>query len=479
MKRLPIRSSALAAITAVVAASLSAPSMAAPSMDLPSLIAALPAGTGYTSLDLCTRTNLSGDGFAHVRDDFVAPVVQPLPSLWWISNKPGIKVSTSAFGILYPRIAAYRPGLGCTVVKNSLDEMRLRAQAFTPVSAGPASSQPWPQGDGPVEAHLLPDALRTAIDGHATTIFTPANTDPAKRTHTFALLVARNGHLVYERYAPGYQRQQPQLGWSMTKSVTAILAGLMAQDGRLALDGPVGLKQWAGTDKEKISWRHLLNMAAGLKWDETGATIPNDSYDMLFNTYDAAGYFSSKPVAYPPGTFFAYSTGASTLAMAALQEKLGGTHQQMYDYYQTRLFAPLGIQGGVIEPDYTGTPIGGARGVLRPVDWTRLGQLIANGGTWGGQRLMSSDWVDFMKAPSPANDAYAGSLWNRNWKGIPADIGARLPPDTVYFSGLLGQFVVIIPSRHLVVTHMGVSHDLQATSARLFGAIADWVDQGL
>ncbi len=464
-------------LMAVTMAAISVSSQAA-ELDLPSLIAALPAGTGYTSLDLCTRTNLSGDNFAHVRDDYVAPVVQPLPGFWFISDKPGVKVSTSAFGLLYPRIAAYRKGLGCTIVKNGLDEIRLRTQPFIPLAVAAPSAAPWPDGDGPVETQLLTSAQRALMDRNAQIIFSESGTDPAKRTNSYALLVAKAGRLVYERYASGYERQQPQLGWSMAKSLTAMVAGLMERDGRLTLDEPVGIRRWTGTDKSQVTWRHLLNMASGVQWDETGATTPNDAYEMLFNNYDAAGYFANKPMAYVPGTHFVYSTGASTLAMAALKEKLGGIHQAVYDYYQTRLLWPLGIRNGVVEPDYSGTPIGGARGVLRPVDWTRLGQLIVNGGQWHGQQLLSQEWVAFMKKPSPAEISYGGSLWTKHWTGIPAEIQARLPDDTVFFSGLFGQFVVIIPSHDLVVTHMAVSHDLQTTVTRLFSAVSDLVVQG-
>jgi CubicO group peptidase (beta-lactamase class C family) len=447
--------------------------------DFASTLVSLPAGTGFTSLDLCTRTNTSGDDFTRVRDSFVTPVVQPLPSYWSVSNKPGVNVTTSALGLVSPRTAAYRKGLGCTVVKNSFDEWLLRLQAFTPVAMPVASAAAWPAGEGLAEAGRLTPMQQNTINNLAEEIFTETATDPAKKLNTFALLVAKDGHLVFERYAPGYHRNQAQLGWSMTKSLTTLVAGVMEKEGRLRLDAPVGLKRWNYTGKAVITWRQLLSMTSGLKWDESGTANPNDVYEMLFSQYDQAAWAADKPLAATPGSSFTYSTGAHTIAMAAMKEKLGGSHQALYNYYQNKLFTPLGIRGGAIEPDYSGTPIGGARGVLRPVDWLRLGQLVANGGAWKGQQLVSPHWVQFMKTPTTANPAYAGSLWTRADNDIPPDILDYLPPDTVFFAGRHGQFVVIVPSRNLVLLRQGVAHDYPRAATQVFRTLVDLLQQGM
>jgi CubicO group peptidase (beta-lactamase class C family) len=436
------------------------------------------AGTGYTSLDLCTRVNVGNDNFVRVRDYYVVPKVRPLPVCWSIIDNPGVNVSTSAFG-LYTRIGTYRKGLGCTVVQNFQDEILLRKQPFTETPRPPISSAAWPLGEGEAETGLLTGMQMAAIDSAAAGIFTENSGNPNKMINSIALLIAKNGQLVYEHYATGYNRNQPQIGWSMTKSLTAIVAGLLENEGRIGVDDPVGLGLWAGTDKAAITWRQLLNMASGLKWDESSSATPNDVYKMLFDHYDNAAYAAGKPLAYKPGTRFIYSTGAQTIAMAAMKEKLGGTHQAIYDYYQGKLFAPLGIRDGIIEPDYSGTPIGGARGILRPVDWLRLGQLIVNNGKWNGRQLISPGWINFMKTPSPANPSYDGSIWNKTWEKIPEELQAQLPDDTILFNGIMGQFVVMIPSHNLVLVHMGVTYDYPRTIARIFGTVADLLAQGL
>jgi CubicO group peptidase (beta-lactamase class C family) len=156
-----------------------------------------------------------------------------------------------------------------------------------------------------------------------------------------------------------------------------------------------------------------------------------------------------------PGTHFVYSTGFVNIAMLAMRESLGGNAQALYDLYQRELFAPLGIRRGVIEFDASGTPNGGARGILRPVDWLRLGQLVADGGRWNDTQVLPETWVSFMTAASPADDGYGGFMWRA--PSANASVRARLPSDAVWFAGHMGQFVVVVPSQRLLVSRMGVA----------------------
>lgn len=439
-----------------------------------SLIDDLPAGTGYAAWELCSRTLVSGDDFNRVRDDYTAPKVPPLPWIWQIDAVPGQRVEVSTWLPMLEnrRIGVFRAGLGCTLVTPGTSEAQLRAQPFKPVTPVPPSSSPWPEGDGPAQTPSLSPA-RTALLARADQqMFSePAGTPLKQRFNTIALLVAQDGQLLHEQYGHGYQREQLQLGWSMTKTVTSLIAGLMHWDGKLQLDSPVGLSQWAGTPKAAITWRQLLNMAPGMAWDE-GYGGASDATEMLFSQPDQGTWAANRPLTSKPGTVFTYSTGFTNVAMLRLKQLAGGSHQAIYDYYQTRLFAPLGIRGGVIEPDAAGTPVGGARGLLRPMDWLRLGQLVADKGQWHGQSLISPDYVAFMTAASPASPEYGGALWRV--PNLPADLRGRLPADTVWFAGHLGQYVVVVPSRRLVVLRMGVAFDSKEQSKRqVFSLVAD------
>lgn len=423
-------------------------------------LADIPAGTGYAALELCTRTMVTGEAPQQVRTRYLEPRVRPLPSYWDVKRLDGKHVSVATWlpGLEHPRRAIYREGLGCTVLAPGAEEATVRAQRFAPRPAPPPpDDRPWPLGEGPVEDSRLDAADRRVIDAHAARLFDEqvAVTDGAQ-WNTTSLLVARGGHLHYERYGQGHSRQQRQLGWSMTKSLTAIIAGTLARTGKLSVAAPVGLPAWQGTPKAAITWRALLNMAPGLAWYE-GYAGASDATQMLFSEPDQGSWAADRPLTSEPGTVFNYSTGFPNIAMLRMRQMLGGSPQALYDHYQQQLLEPLGIRGGLIEVDASGTPVGGARGLLRPVDWLRLGQLLNNGGTWDGREVLAPEWVRFMLAPSPADAQYGGSLWRLPCPRIEPAVRARLPEDLVFFAGVMGQFVVIVPSADLVVLRMGVS----------------------
>lgn len=445
------------------------------SPSLTDLLKSIPAGTGYAAWDMCSRGIAVGDDVDRVKTQYTAPKVQPLPSFWFI-NDTDTKVDVSAV-FLYPRRALFRKGLGCTLItsNSSLKEAAVRAQPFRPVTpSAPNPLKPWPQGEGAAQPSALSPERRAVLANAAATMFAEASTDPTKKINTNALLVAQGGQLVYEQYAPPFNRERPQLGWSMTKTLTGLVAGVMERDGLIGLDAPVGLTRWKGTDKAAITWRQLLNMAPGLQWVEGGYGIgDDDTTKMLFSNEDQCARAADKPLVTTPGAVFNYSTGFANLAMCRLKELAGGTHQNIYDYYQRRLFAPLGIRGGYVEPDASGTPVGGARGMLRPVDWLRLGQLVANGGRWNGQAILNPSYVQFMVSPSPAYDGYGGTLWRQPTELLPADLRAKLPEDLVFFAGFQEQHIVIVPSRQLVVLRQGVAFDSDAAIRQVYQLVID------
>lgn len=444
---------------------------------LTGLLDDIPVGTGYAAQDLCTRINVSGDDYTRVRRDYVAPKVEPLPLVWNIEVLEGRWVDVYAGLPLLEnhRIAVYREGLGCTLVAGRAAAEELLEQDFEPATAPVRRDGAWPYGEDRAQPGRLSGDQAGVIQRHSDSIFREQSADPDEKHHTMALAIAMDGHLVFERYANGYHREQPQLGWSMTKSVTGLIAGLMITDGLISLDEPVGLARWQGSPKAAITWRQLLNMAPGLAWNE-GYGGESHVTEMLFSKEDQAAWAAGLPLEAEPGTTFNYSTGTAAIAMLAMKEKLGGA-QALYDYYQSRLFAPLGIRNGLIEPDAAGTPVGGSRGVLRPVDWLRLGQLVADHGVWRGERLIAKPVMDFLVAPSPASDAYGGFIWREPSDMIPAELRARLPDDLVWFAGHMGQFTVIVPSEKLVITRIGVAFDKPAARRKVFALAADLLEK--
>lgn len=450
--------------------------LSSPTSSTASLLDDIPAGTGYTAWEMCTRVIASGDDYWRVRLQYAGPKVQPLPWVWDVDYYPGAKVAVRSVVplLMHQRVAIHRRGLGCTLVPPGATEWGVRLQAIKATPSAPPNSAPWPAGDATTAAPL--GGLAAAVMAqHAQHMFTEPSPTLNKRINTTALLVAHQGALVHEQYKTGYQREQPQLGWSMTKTLTALIAGVMHTDGRLALDQPVGLRQWQTTAKAGITWRHLLNMAPGMAWSEEYEGL-SDATHMLFSEPDQGAWAADRPLTSTPGSVLAYSTGFANVAMYAMRQALGGSPQALHSYYQQRLFAPLGIRDGVIELDASGTPVGGARGLLRPVDWLRLGQLVANHGQWQGQTVIDPNYMDFLKAPSPASATYGGMIWRQPSDMIPAELRARLPQDMVWFAGHMGQFMVVVPSRNLVVLRMGVAFDKELARKQTMALAADLLE---
>jgi CubicO group peptidase (beta-lactamase class C family) len=415
------------------------------------------AGNGYSALELCTRTLVSGQSLELVQKRFVEPKVAQLPQIWKLDIQPtSVTVSATLPGMANPRTAIFRPGLGCTIVPPGTSVEAVRAQAFTLAPDLPQDDRPWPLGEAQPESAALSEPMRAKIEEHAARLFGEEDTALTMNKNTTALLVASDGKLVYERYAHELAREQPQLGWSMSKTLTAIIAGLLQRKGVIALDAPVGLPAWKGTPKESITWKQLLNMAPGIAWFE-GYGGKSDATEMLFSQADQGAWAAGLEQTSEPGTVFTYSTGFTNIAMLRMRQLVGGSAQAIYDLYQRELFAPLGIRHGVIEPDANGTPVGGARGMLRPVDWLRLGQLMANNGAWNGTPIITAEHAQFMMAASPAASEYGGFMWREDSPRIEPEVRAKMPDDMVWFAGHLGQFMLVIPSKKLVVLRMGVS----------------------
>lgn len=444
--------------------------------DASSLLDDIPAGTGYAAWDLCTRVIASGDDYWRVRLHYTGPKVAPLPWVWNVDHYPGAKVSVRTVLplIMHRRVAIHRPGLGCTLVPPGATEWGVRLQAIVATPPAQMNKSAWPVGEG-VTMGSLNAAAAQAVSAHAQRMFTEPSQDLNKRLNTTALLVAHQGSLVHEQYRAGYRREHPQLGWSMTKTVTALTAGVMHTEGRLSLDQAVALPRWQSSAKADITWRHLLNMAPGLAWTE-GYEGLSDATQMLFSQPDQGAWAADRPLTSTPGTVFTYSTGFSNVAMYAMRHLVGGSSQAIHNYIQQRLFAPLGVRNGVIELDASGTPVGGARGLLRPVDWLRLGQLVANHGSWQGRTLIDSAYMDFLMAPSPASAEYGGMIWRQPSEMIRADLRARLPQDLVWFAGHMGQFMVVVPSRQLVVLRMGVAFDKDLARDQTMSLTADLLE---
>lgn len=305
---------------------------------------------------------------------------------------------------------------------------------------------------------------------------------------TDALLVLYKGRPVVERYGEGFSPASRFLGWSMSKTVTGVLIGLLVADGRLRLDEPAPVPHWQrpGDPRGEISLRSLLQMRSGLANREGGeAHEHDDAIAMLFleGRDDMAAYAEAQPLENETGKVFDYSTATSVILADIATDTLttspspAARRAAMADYLRARLFDPLGLKSMVGEYDAAGTLEGGSMIHATARDWGRLGEFLRNGGAVRGAQILPSDWVRFMTAPSPANPAYGAQVWlNRPAADGKDELFPGQAPASLFAAvGHLGQYVIVSPAQQLTVVRLGRSSE--AERAALRPLLADLVRQ--
>lgn len=303
---------------------------------------------------------------------------------------------------------------------------------------------------------------------------------------TQALIVMRDGKVVAERYGAGIGPNTLLLSRSLGKTVTAALIGLMVSDGRLALDSLVPVDAWAqpGDPRGAITLRNLLQMTSGLQHDEDADPLyATDTVRMLMTdgAQDMAAFAEAKPLMHSPGSRFVYST-ADTMILCDLMTRMltDSVHPQarrdaMMEFVRGRLMKPAGLASLTPEFDARGTMIGGAMMHMTARDYARFGEFLRNSGRVNGHQVLSARWVAFMTSPSPRNPAYGGHVWlNRDGDDTPLFPG-RASKGLFAAIGRHGQYILVWPSRRLVVVRMGITSAEQRPELR--SALATLVER--
>jgi CubicO group peptidase (beta-lactamase class C family) len=267
------------------------------------------------------------------------------------------------------------------------------------------------------------------------------------------------GHIVAERYAPGFDATMPLIGWSMTKMATNALVGIAVQNGKLALADKELLPEWRGNRRRDITLDQLLRMTSGLSFNEDYEDHSSDVIQMLFVKGDKAGLAASKPLQYSPGSHWSYSSGTSNIIARVLRQRFAEERDYLR-FPREQLFQPLGMRSVVLEPDESGTFVGSAFMYASARDWARLGLLYLHDGVWHGRRLLPEGWVSYSLMPTRgAPDARYGA---HIWLKLPQSPGLgepAMPKDAYYMLGHDQQIVAVVPSRDLVIVRLGLTRE--------------------
>lgn len=402
--------------------------------------------TGYAAHNACAvRFVAERDADAPAED--LPP--NPLVPLLRTSVDTGEGVVTSTLLGLFGQTAYHTPGLGCT-----LAEQRPDLAAPDPVAPPPADEE-WPRGRR--VADPPPSTDITALDRALDRAF--AEDDPdGRRRGTRAVVVVSDGQLVAERYADGFDADTPQLGWSMTKSVTNAIAGRLVAEGLIAVEEHRLWPGWSEQDPQSaITVDDLLRMVPGLQWDETyslGSTIT----DMLYLEADMGAFTAAQPIAHDVGRYQEYSSGTTNLLCDVLHRRSGMGPEMATEL----VFRPLGMASAVLEPDATGGSVCSSYLWATPRDWARFGLWFAQEGEWDGEQLLPPDWIAYSTATIAVDgeeEGYGAHWWvNRRADG--SLVMPDVPADTFWASGHDGQRLFVVPSADLVVVRMGFTPDI-------------------
>jgi len=409
--------------------------------------------SGYGSKNLCSAVYLQHrDPSEVIREDLAD---FPLSLGKFSVNEKDSSVTGSVWGIAKSK-TIYRKGCGCTLI-NDISEAEVRAQTFSFPSKALSNSDSvdWPYGDrvaysfpSNIDNDLLQKAVRNVMNESS------ANGKPA---FTRAVLVLYDGNIVAEQYAPGFDKNTVMLGWSMSKSFTGAMVGILVNQHKLSVDQPAPVASWTNSEKSNITIKNLLQQTTGLDFTEN-YTRPSSVTKMLFRQGDMAAYTASLPLKYRPGTVFNYSSGNSNILSKLIRQVVGEKNYVAFPY--SELFYKINAYSFLLEPDASGTYIGSSYSYATARDFARFGLLYYNNGIWNGEQILPASWVRESVQPSIADKRkhYGYQFW---LNGYDENDSTRrwypdVPADMFFCDGYGGQDVYIIPSEKLIVVRLGL-----------------------
>jgi CubicO group peptidase (beta-lactamase class C family) len=414
--------------------------------------------SGYGAKNMCSAVFLAGRSEQQEREQELG--FSPMALGTFTVDYKDSSVTGSVFGFA-KRKAIYRTGLGATLI-NELTEDEVRNQKFRlplkPVLN--TDTIAWPMGDKlttAIDSSIDLAKLKEAVNN----IF--IEKDIAAPIRTRAVVVVHNGNIVDEQYATGFTKDTKLIGWSMTKSITSALTGILVKEGKLKVDAPAPVTEWkdAGDPRNQVTLKNILQQTTGLDFVEDYSKS-SDATKMLFQKAAMGTYTASHVVKDKPGTVFYYSSGNTNLLSRIIRETVGENEHHAFPY--EKLFYKLGMYNTVLEPDASGTFVGSSYsyGVAR--DWARFGLLYLNDGVSNGERILPEGWVK--QSTTPADAAKLGEYGYQFWLNAGEKNNSsnrsypHCPTDMFCCDGYEGQYVFIIPSKNLVIVRLGLTqHD--------------------
>ena len=318
------------------------------------------------------------------------------------------------------------------------------------------ATQPWPMGD------VMPDKpLPDEIDSEKVAQAVEAAFEPAEAM-TAALVITWKGRIIGERYRDGITMHTPLESWSMGKSLTATLMGLLIEQGVYDLWQPAPVPEWQtdGDPRAEIRIADILRMSSGLRFrapqdpDHDPSLGYADHHYVYTGGINSFEWAATRPQQWPPNTVGRYRNSDPVLINYLVRLGVEGRGEDYHSFPQRTLFDKIGVRNMVMETDPYGNFLlqGYEFGTAR--DWARLGNLYLQDGVWMGERILPEGFAEFVSTLAPAWEAdgrpiYGGFFWINGTESYP------VPKDAYYMAGAGGQYTLIIPSHDLVVARLG------------------------
>jgi len=356
-------------------------------------------------------------------------------------------VSIKYADVMPPRIAAWRPVLGCVQLPIGATEGALKTvpQVDPSVVRPDLDGRDWPTGDQNATARL-PEAKQKALDALVDAAFD----GKTYGGQTWGIVVVKDGKIVAERYAMGYDMHQAAQTHSAAKSFTASVVGIATWKYGLDLDRQGALDEWnkPGDPRKAITARYLLHMSSGLYGEADGSP----QGDIYFGGATVADRAATNLLDTLPGTRFLYNPPDTMLLMRAVREAVKDDKTFWAMPFQ-QLFWKIGMTHTTPASDWNGDFMMSGQTYSSARDFARFGLLYLHDGVWNGERILPEGWAKFVSTLDPVQPAdngprYGAQFWIYTGQDGLADL-AYSP------NGGQGQYAMIVPSHKAVIVRRG------------------------
>jgi CubicO group peptidase (beta-lactamase class C family) len=407
----------------------------------------------YPQLDLISGFSAKSVASGHFLDNRSLETIQQgdndIDKIDWATNEINETeqlVISKVYGFK-ERKAIYREGLGATLINDDFD---VRKPYLVPKRTKINTNLPFPYGNNEAKDTVFSNIDYVKLNAVIENAFDKKG---QKDKRTRSVIVIYKDKIIAEKYAEGFDKNSKILGWSMTKSITGTMFGILQKQGKFNIMKPAPIEQWATDERAKITTNDLLHMNSGLEWEEDYGKI-SDVTKMLFIEKDMTQSQINKPLIGKPNNTWNYSSGTTNLLSGILRKQFK-THQEYLDFWYSSLLDKIGMYAAIVEVDMAGNFVGSSYGWATTRDWAKFGLLYLHKGNWNGEQIFDESWAKYVGTPTnTSNGNYGAQFWLNAGGRFP-----NAPKDMFYASGYQGQMVAIFPSHDLVIVRMGLSEE--------------------